>query len=345
MDGLQELMASIRDMTGEQPAASTDPVDLLLYAPCPVKLAVKDRIEALAASLQGTPQAFTWHIPMGCTSIDPYDPVYKETDPARLPAVIASIGFGDFWRKPFVERFVETGVFEAVRPETINPMHVRAGMLDPAGAYTIYGATPYIFVVDTRRLGALPVPRAWADLMHPRYKGHLVMCGDGDDMADAVLLNLFKDYALEGLRDFASNVKGLMHSSRMAKIAGSNEADAGSIYVIPAFFAYSVKQPPHVELVWPEDGAAASPLYLLARKDCLTRMRPVLDFFANGFGAIDSAAWFAPLGLPRASQLPAGATLKWVGWDFVARHDVNALRDQLGDAFRRMARGLPGGLA
>ena len=66
--------------------------DLLLYAPCPVKLVVKERIEAIAAAQN---PALTTHIPMGCTSVDPYDPLYMETDVDKLPAIIASIGYGD----------------------------------------------------------------------------------------------------------------------------------------------------------------------------------------------------------------------------------------------------------
>ena len=97
-------------------------VDLLLYAPCPVKLAVKDQVDLIALEMRGRGEDVSIHIPMGCTSIDPYDPLYQETDPDRLPAIIASIGFGDFWREKFVERFVRPGMFETVLPPRINPM-------------------------------------------------------------------------------------------------------------------------------------------------------------------------------------------------------------------------------
>ena len=65
----------------------------------------------------------------------------------------------------------------------------------------------------------------------------------------------------------------------------------------------------------------------------------MLDFFANGFGGIDSAAWFVPVDGSRPSQLPAGAKLKWVGWDFVESNDVNSLRDILALKFRRLQAG------
>jgi ABC-type Fe3+ transport system substrate-binding protein len=348
MKALDEMMRSIRRM-GEQDDApgpsdpSGKPVDLLLYAPCPVKLVVKDEIDRIVADYEARGQEVTSHIPMGCTSVDPYDPIYRETDPDRLPGVIGSIGFGDFWRKEFVNNHVRPGVFEAALPAEINPLHVQAGLVDPRGCYTVYGVTPYVFLVDTRRLGGLPAPRTWEDILHPRYKGEVVMCGDGDDMADAVVLNLYKDSGMDGLRALAANSKGLMHSSSMVKSAGSSDEAAGAVYVIPAFFAYSTRQPEHIRIVWPEDGAAASPLYILAKKTERERLRELIGFFSGrsrgGFAGIESAAWFAPLSGSAPSKLPGEARLKWVGWDFIEDNDVNALRDKLNALFRAMVKG------
>lgn len=339
MKELQKLIHSIKRMGDEPDGLPPSKADLLLYAPCPVKLAVKEEIDRIAEEMRGRGEEVSIHVPMGCTSIDPYDPLYRETDPNRLPAIIASIGFGDFWRKEFVERFVHAGVFEASLPPRINPMMERAGMIDPRGAYTIYGATPYIFLVDLNRLGTLPVPRVWDDLLDPRYHMELVMCGDGDDMADAVVLNVYRERGLEGLKQLAANVKGMMHSSTMAKLAGSADPEGGAVFIIPAFFAESARQPAHVRVVWPEDGAAASPLYLLAKKGERERLGGLISFFTEGFARIESAAWFAPIGRTDLSMFPPGAGLKWVGWDFIEKDDVNRLRDDLNASFRGMLRG------
>lgn len=340
MKALDDLMLSIRRMgeEDEAPSLPEKPADLLLYAPCPVKLVVKDSIGAIIAQYAARGQEITAHIPMGCTSIDPYDPIYRQPDPDKLPGLIGSIGFGDFWRREFVDNHVRAGVFEAALPEKVNPLHVKAGLLDPRGAYTIYGVTPYVFMADTRRLGDLPLPRTWEDILHPRYKGEVVMCGDGDDMADAVVLNLYKDFGMDGLDALAANSKGLMHSSSMVKSAGSRDEDAGAIYVIPAFFAESTRQPEHIKVIWPQDGAAASPLYLLARRSEHHRLSDLASFFARGFASIESAGWFAPMDGAVPSRLPDGASLKWVGWDFIEDNDVSELRDKLNVLFRSMVR-------
>jgi ABC-type Fe3+ transport system substrate-binding protein len=335
---LRILIDSLKLMGEEDDLPHQTNVDLLLYAPCPVKLVMKDRIDRIIDRYRKQNIDVMVHVPMGCTSVDAFDSICLETDPDKLPAVIASIGFGDFWKKEFVDRFVRCGVFEAALPPAVNPMYKQAGMIDPRGCYTIYGVTPYIFLVDSGRLGSLPVPRTWKDLLDPRYRNEIVMCGDGDDMADAVVLNIYKENGIEGLRRLAGNVKGIMHSSRMAQIAGSADPEAAAIFIIPHFFAESAKRPAHVRTVWPDDGAAVSPLYFLAKKSERERLDALISFFTRGFSAIDSAYSFAPIGETDLSALPANAKLKWIGWQFIEEHNINSLRDELNATFRAFYR-------
>ncbi|MGE4504864.1 MAG: ABC transporter substrate-binding protein [Desulfovibrionaceae bacterium] len=347
MKTLTRLMESVAQ-SARQDQPDPAGLDLLLYSPCPVKLAVGEALDTVARAgavrageEPGEPrrEPLSIHIPMGCTSVDPYDPLHLETDPARLPGIIASIGFGDFFRPGFASRFVDSGLFEAVLPERVHPLHEAAGIVDPLGRYTVYALTPYIFLVDTERLGDVPPPRTWADLLEPRYKGQINMCGDGDDMADAVLLSIHKEFGMAGVEALAANAHGLMHSSRMGKSGGS--ARGGGVYIIPYFFAETSQQPGHMRVIWPEDGTAASPIYFLARKDARPRIDPLLDFFTNGFGQIPSARWFLPLGGPLPESLPPGASVKWIGWEHIRSRDITALRDELNATFRRLVKETP----
>jgi len=335
MKTLDELILSVANMDQDAPPSPQD-LDMLFYSPCPVKLAVKERIEAIVAASEAAGDPLHVHIPMGCTSVDPYDPLYRETDPDKLPGVIASIGFGDFFRTGFRERFVDAGVFEAVLPPKVHPILERAGLVDPLNRYVVYGLTPYIFLADLDRLGSTPPPTRWADLLDERYKGQINMCGDGDDMADAVLLNFYKDFGMEGIERFAANAHGLMHSSRMGKSGGAK--DAGGVYIIPYFFAESSRQPGHMRVVWPEDGAAASPLYFLAKPGARPRVDPLIDFFIKDFAQFDSARWFLPLSGPLPETLAPDAKVKWPGWDYIRSIDVTAVRDMLNETFRRLLR-------
>lgn len=332
---IQRLIGSIKEM-GEEEDGLPQPgkVDLLLYAPCPVKLAMKDHIDRIVEQYQERNVDILVHVPMGCTSLDPYDPVYKVKDPDELPAIIASIGFGDFWKKEFVNRFVRAGIFESVLPSRINPMFEQADMIDPRGCYTIYGVTPYIFLVDTRRLGSLAIPRTWEDLLDSKYGNEIVMCGDGDDMADAVVLNIYREHGIEGLKQLAGNVKSIMHSSQMAKVAGSADPEGAAVFIIPCFFAEIAERLDHVRAVWPEDGAAASPLYFLAKKCEKERLADLISFFTHGFSTMENSTWFVPLGGTDMSAVPPNAKIKWIGWSFIEENDINGLRDELNLAFR-----------
>ena len=127
-----------------------------------------------------------------------------------------------------------------------------------------------------------------------------------------------------------------MHSSRMAKIAGSTETDAEAIFIIPWFFAESGRHPSFVSVIWPEDGAASSPLYFLARESEHQRLAEVIRFFTEIFPTLESSWTFAPLGFTDTSQIPSEASLKWIGWDYIREHDINTLRDQLGIRFRSL---------
>ena len=335
---LDQLMASVKE-SGQQETPDPADLDLLLYSPCPVKLAVKERLDAVAREYEEQGDPINIHIPMGCTSVDPYDPLHLETDPDKLPGIIASIGFGDFFRKGFADRFVNTGVFEAVLPEKVHPLHEQAGIVDPEGRYTVYSLTPYIFMVDTVRLGDIPLPRRWEDLLDPKYRGQINMCGDGDDMADAALMCVYKDFGMEGIEKLAANAAGLMHSSRMGKSGGA--ANGGGIYILPYFFAETSKQPKHMKVIWPEDGTAASPIYFLAKSSARPRLDKVLEFFTKGFGEIPSTKWFLPLGGPVPETLSPDAKIKWVGWDFIRENDITKVRDELNSTFRRLVRVTP----
>jgi ABC-type Fe3+ transport system substrate-binding protein len=114
-----------------------------------------------------------------------------------------------------------------------------------------------------------------------------------------------------------------------------------AIFILPCFFAESARGGGHVQAVWPEDGAAASPLYFLAKKSERERLSELIAFFTQGFSTIESASWFLPLGGVDMPGVPADAKIKWIGWDFIEENDVNSLRDALNLTFRAAQKALP----
>jgi ABC-type Fe3+ transport system substrate-binding protein len=93
-----------------------------------------------------------------------------------------------------------------------------------------------------------------------------------------------------------------------------------------------------MEVIWPKDGTAASPIYFLAKKDARPRIDKILEFFIKGFGEIPSAQWFLPLGGPLPPTHSPENTIKWVGWDFIYDNDITVLRDELNGTFRKLVK-------
>lgn len=50
-------------------------------------------------------------------------------------------------------------------------------LIDPYGSYTLYGIYPYVMMIDETRIGSLPRPREWADLMNPVYEDNVIVIG------------------------------------------------------------------------------------------------------------------------------------------------------------------------
>jgi molybdopterin-binding protein len=109
--------------------------------------------------------------------------------------VIASLGFGDFFRPEFVERFVKQGNFRTAWTGPVHPAFEKAGFRDPDGWYTIYSVWPYVLLIDKKKLGNRPVPRLWSDLLDPQYQDDIITNGSRDNrVAEVPLLYFFKDH-------------------------------------------------------------------------------------------------------------------------------------------------------
>jgi hypothetical protein len=119
-----------------------------------------------------------------------------------------------------------------------------------------------------------------------------------------------------------------------AKVAGSSMSTGAAIYVLPWFFAKSCPNTEHTEIIWPEDGAMASPMYMLVKKKEKERLKPIIDYMTGTELADIMASSFFPSVHPEAdNKLPEGAKIKWLGWDFIRGRDMKAFSDELNDNF------------
>ena len=272
-------------------------------------------------------------MPAGCQSANVYDDLWRTADASELPGLISETGFGDFNRPEFVHRWLDTGTFAPLPDAEVRPEFREAGLVDPRGWHRVYGANPEVILVDLRRLGARPLPRIWADVLHPRFRRDVIISGEPGDIHESLLFGLYRDQGEAGLAALGANVRDFMHPAEMAKTAGSQNPQGAALYLLPGFFARSGPHRATTQIVWPEEGAYLTPLYVLKKRDARPAAALPLDYLCGA----DWAAYLDKIGLApaRAGSLPLPGKLRWIGWDFVRDHDLEALRAPLNAAFVR----------
>jgi ABC-type Fe3+ transport system substrate-binding protein len=148
---------------------------------------------------------------------------------------------------------------------------------------------------------------------------------------------LHKDHGEAALTALGANVRTFMHPAEMAKAAGSANPKGAALYILPWFFARSAPHREATKVVWPEEGAYLSPLYLFHKRNARPEAQLALDFLCGKTWA----AYLAKISLApaRAGSPALPGRLRWLGWDYVRNHDLEAMKAPLNAAFVKGRRG------
>jgi ABC-type Fe3+ transport system substrate-binding protein len=251
----------------------------------------------------------------------------------ELPDILVSADFNPFFHHRFYRRFIQPGHFVDTMAYTPNRLFTEAGIIDPHRQYSIIGVNPLIVVADLQAVGDRPLPRCWADLLNPMWRGSITLRGNDRFFCHAVLLPLFKEYGPAGMRALGANVHDGRHASQMVKTAGSGRSAA--LYVMPDFFARKISADRAVQLIWPEDGALASPVTLLVKREKAGRLKPIIEYLTGeDLAQVFVGAYFASPHPFVQNRLPDYAGLKWLGWNFIHDNDLAAVNAEIDRVFQ-----------
>jgi ABC-type Fe3+ transport system substrate-binding protein len=130
----------------------------------------------------------------------------------------------------------------------------------------------------------------------------------------------------------ARNVLDGRHPAQMVKSAGSGRSAA--LYVMPEFFARKIPDNKAVKLIWPEDGALASPVTLLVKSKRFNELKTVTDYLmGEELAQIFMKAYFPSPHPAVESQFSAGTGLKWIGWNYIHTNDLEQINAQIDTVF------------
>lgn len=247
-----------------------------------------------------------------------------------LPDIITNIGFEQIFNDEFIEKFIKKGAFESKNNNYINKEFTEAGCIDPEGIYEIFAATPYVFLIDKNKLGNNPIPRKMEDILKDCYRDQIIVNGEKGKISYVLLLYIFKEFGMDGIVQLKLNVKDTWHGSKMAWTAGDNSKYGVAIYIIPWIFAKACPRPKSTIIIWPDDGAIISPMFLIS-KESLNPTSKELYHIITGreFGNIIADSFYLSASSLVHNNIPKNSKIKWLGWNFIRENDIHSLKKLL----------------
>ncbi|MBI5132673.1 MAG: ABC transporter substrate-binding protein [Rhodopseudomonas palustris] len=305
--------------------------DFLGNVPVPLRARVRDGVADRVTQhrLDGG-EALRCCFPMGQGGVGPFERLRRVRALDDFPRMLVSAEHGNAFNRRFHAEHVAAGHFSACQPGDVASAFSDCGLIDPQGWIGVFAVAPFVLLIDRQRLNGLPVPRRWADLADPMYRDQIVFGGwrrEGEacwsQFSKFFLLAMLRLLGPKGLAQIVANVPQLMHSAQMPRIAGTGMSPGG-IYVLPWSLADICPRRSHTEVVWPQEGALAYPLWLTVQQAHRERLGFLVDhFYGAELGRYLSDNRYPSLCAEVGQVMPPGARLNWLGWDYL-RHRSTA---------------------
>lgn len=306
--------------------------------PCPVRIPL---LEGFEAWLEGQEDTYkndvNYELKAASMGVD-WIKETLENSPHEdeLADVFLSAGFDLFFDKKLMGHYKAEKVFEDLtRWDGYNSDFDNASysLKDPDGDYSVLGVVPAIFLVNTNALGEREMPKTWADLLTGAFDNQVSLPVGDFDLFNAILLNIYKNYGIDGVKKLGKTLMKSMHPAEMVK--SNTKQEQPLVTIMPYFFTKMVHERSPMKAIWPEDGAIISPIFMLSKKSKKDSLQAIVDFFASKeVGEILSHNGRFPSVHPQVdNRIASENSYQWLGWDFIQAHDIGELIDECMHAF------------
>jgi ABC-type Fe3+ transport system substrate-binding protein len=317
------------DVTMKVTQKSSGEVRVSGLLPCPVRLPLLEGFDAFIEDYtRQTGIEVSYKLEAASVGADWIeDNIRVIDDPDHLPDVFVSAGFETFFDRETIGRFRDQAVFVDITGGAVNRDFAGVDIKDPKQDYSIIAAVPAVFMVNHEERGDLPVPKRWSDLLHPEFERKVALPVGDFDLFNAILLALHKEHGDAGIGKLGRCMLKSMHPSQMVKNARRVAEEKPYVTIMPYFFSRMTSMVSSLQIIWPEDGAIVSPIFLLTKRASLDKVRPIADFLASpAVGEILSHKGLFPSLHPAVdNRLNFDHPWKWLGWDYIYQNDIGAL--------------------
>ena len=129
----------------------------------------------------------------------------------------------------------------------------------PQDLWTAANMHVAVVMLNKNQLGGLPEPKAWADLLDPKFKGKLIIADPANSStAYTILWGIEKLLGGDGLKQLAANIKVTASAPTVLRSVGQGEFAVGLTFESNAY-AYVAGGQKEIALVYPADGTFTTP--------------------------------------------------------------------------------------
>lgn len=306
--------------------------------PCPIRIPL---VESFNEWLEKNRNSFDYSIEYDLKSanmgLDWIKEQVKTGKIDEIPDILMSAGFDLFFDKELMGQFMERDVFEASIDE-INKDFCNdyIDLRDPKKRYLITGVVPAVFLVNKNELNGRKIPQTWEDLLSEEFEDSVAIPMGDLDLFNALILTIYREYGEDGISKLARSYMKNLHPAEMVKSRRKNNSNTPTVSIIPYFFTKMIDENSQVA-VWPKDGAIISPIFMIAKKEKKKSLQAIVDFFMSPkIGNIFSAnGKFPSTNKEVDNHLEENQKFKWIGWEFIEKHDMGSLLKELEYKFNK----------
>ena len=178
----------------------------------------------------------------------------------RLEAEAAKPQGDVFWSSSANTLGAFTSLFEPYRSPELAA--IPKALHHPNGLWSAANIHIAVAMVNRNQLGGAPLPKTWADLLDPRFKGKMIIADPANSStALTILWGVEKMLGADGLKRLASNVKVTSAAATVLRSVGQGEFAIGLTFESNAY-AYVAGGQKEIALVYPADGTFSTAEYL-----------------------------------------------------------------------------------
>ncbi|WP_028975036.1 ABC transporter substrate-binding protein [Spirochaeta cellobiosiphila] len=292
--------------------------------PCPVKIPLIEGFETFVKEYGSkTQEKISYRLQSASGGINWLEEEVKLAQEEKdIPDLFISAGFELFFDKDLIGRFRDQKTFKDMSSlKQFNSCFDELDLKDSRGNYSIIAGVPAVFLVDHQQLGDRKAPRTWDELLSEEFTGSISLPIEDLDLFNAVILTLYHKKGTQSIEALGRNLLSSLHPAQMVK---NNHSEKPAVTVLPWFFTKMILPGTALEMIWPEDGAILSPIFVAGKRKKEAKLKEIIRYFeSEEVGRLMRDRGYFPVVNPHVdNKIPEGKGFQWVGWDFIYDHDL-----------------------